>query len=555
MVIYEVSVFNRVISLESITGNALAEDTVGGNKNDKVVFTLEEEWQNAYASGLDLKASFVWRGRYYISKILWDEDSKKYYCEVPPLFGTNLFRLGIYVGETTDEDIYLASTELELPCQLSIRDFTKTPHHDYSKKYTDLVYQAANEAIASADEAEKSAQIAQSAKQNAENAAETIVKSASQIEENAQNISVLKKRVTNLEKGTIGDQFETDSSIAYVKDVPSNALPYAEISKIGGMSYRVGDEVRHGKVTAVESVGANLIPYPHSDTTKTTNGITFTDNGDGTVTANGKATADTYFGVMTQTNFSNGEYYFTCTPSSTDGTYYSYVIYDNNKYAYEYGNGVHFTIAEQKISFIGIAISNGTTVSNVVFTPMLTKGSTPLPYAPYIKNTLEIPEAVQALDGYGEGLNESVYNYIDYEKKQFVKRVGSVDMGTLNWEYQGGVFYLLFDNKKAGFSNLQCDTYLNANTTWSDAPNDTINGHESMGYVYIKDDTYTDAATFKSAMSGVMLYYELATPEVVDISDILPVDNFIGVEGGGFITAVNEYGYAVPTTITYQLGV
>ena len=40
----------------------------------------------------------------------------------------------------------------------------------------------------------------------------------------------------------------------------------------------------------VKAQGKNLIPYPYTDTTKTTNGVTFTDNGDGSITANGTAT-------------------------------------------------------------------------------------------------------------------------------------------------------------------------------------------------------------------------------------------------------------------------
>ena len=41
--------------------------------------------------------------------------------------------------------------------------------------------------------------------------------------------------------------------------------------------------------------GKNLIPYPYVNTTMTKNGITFTDNGDGTITVDGTATADTRF--------------------------------------------------------------------------------------------------------------------------------------------------------------------------------------------------------------------------------------------------------------------
>lgn len=43
----------------------------------------------------------------------------------------------------------------------------------------------------------------------------------------------------------------------------------------------------------VKSVGKNLVDYPYEDTTKTSNGISFTDNGDGSITVSGTATAVT----------------------------------------------------------------------------------------------------------------------------------------------------------------------------------------------------------------------------------------------------------------------
>lgn len=49
--------------------------------------------------------------------------------------------------------------------------------------------------------------------------------------------TVTEKRLVNLEKGIPSDRFTTDSSVAYQKSVPSNALPYAQINKIGGMTF------------------------------------------------------------------------------------------------------------------------------------------------------------------------------------------------------------------------------------------------------------------------------------------------------------------------------
>lgn len=59
-------------------------------------------------------------------------------------------------------------------------------------------------------------------------------------------------------------------------------------------------EVTAEEGTTITRCGKNLARYPYTDTTKTVNGITFTDNGDGTITANGTATANAVFNFGTQ---------------------------------------------------------------------------------------------------------------------------------------------------------------------------------------------------------------------------------------------------------------
>ena len=60
-----------------------------------------------------------------------------------------------------------------------------------------------------------------------------------------------------------------------------------------------------------DSLGNNIISYPYYDSTKTTNGITFTVNGEGDVVATGTASADAYFtiaqGTLTQIGISAGQ--------------------------------------------------------------------------------------------------------------------------------------------------------------------------------------------------------------------------------------------------------
>ena len=182
---------------------------------------------------------------------------------------------------------------------------------------------------------------------------------------------------------------------------------------------------------------------------------------------------------------------------------------------------------------------------------MLNEGETALPYKPVREPiTLAIPN----IDGLEYGINENCYNYVEWCEKKLHKLYGCIDLDTLDWT-MSDVFYANVSGKKEGMSNILCAKYPNANVGFVSMQDKTITANEVYPLIYIKDSAFTDVETFKSAMQGVMLVYELATPEVTDISDILPDDNFIEVEGGGTIIAENDYGYDVPSEITYQLEV
>lgn len=92
---------------------------------------------------------------------------------------------------------------------------------------------------------------------------------------------------------------------------------------------------------------------------------------------------------------------------------------------------------------------------------------------------------------------------------------GAVDMGTLNWVKGSGFFYAQISGKAFGKGNVICEKYVTGTNDGSyDLSDKMIQSHASNAYVYVKDTDYDagDAAAFKAAMSGVMLYYELATP-------------------------------------------
>ena len=199
------------------------------------------------------------------------------------------------------------------------------------------------------------------------------------------------------------------------------------------------------------------------------------------------------------------------------------------------------------------------------------KSDTMPAYAPYHSNVYQIPEAIRNLPGYGWSAG-TARNYVDYENKRYVQCVDSVDLGTLNWTAGGGIssqtVFIASSRKICGqklsynsaiASNILCSKYLakSQNEVWSDAAPVGIATNATIdGYVYVNDTAYTDATAFKQAMQGVMLYYELETQIVTDISTLID-DDFLRnltVEAGGSVIFKNSndnYHIPVPSEEEY----
>lgn len=154
-------------------------------------------------------------------------------------------------------------------------------------------------------------------------------------------------------------------------------------------------------------------------------------------------------------------------------------------------------------------------------------------YEPYTEFRRDLP--TELFEG-GMKSAGTVYDeiYWDKAKGKYIKvtRIGKVDLGTLNWSDRGkdskeGVFSATIENRKISPSfNALCALYNNKGTKPSinnmvTAVDKSLCGYYQMGQngtsIYIYDSSYTDAESFKAAMQGVMLYYELAEPIIEEI--------------------------------------
>lgn len=360
-------------------------------------------------------------------------------------------------------------------------------------------------------------------------------------------------------------KFETDTDTAYAKTVPTGAK-LMSVKSIGGHSEVIDGEIVSAETESVVEQGKNLlnaddyyVSYKQSDGSYVNNFMGFASINipvgkyiGKTLVATLKATVPpeltSFFwvaridGARIESSYAKGERVLANTTGIAKLTFTPKTQKDTLSMTYGQGTG-----------------------DVIVRDIQIELGDTPTTYAPFHRNVYQIPEVIKALPGYGWSAG-TARNYVDYENKRYVQCVNSVDLGTLTWTAGGGIssrtVFIASSRKICGqklsynsaiASNILCSKYLakSQNEVWSDAAPVGIATNATIdGYVYVNDTAYTDATAFKQAMQGVMLYYELETPIVTDISSLIPDDFLrnIEVEAKGSVTFKNSNGddYRIP---------
>ena len=163
----------------------------------------------------------------------------------------------------------------------------------------------------------------------------------------------------------------------------------------------------------------------------------------------------------------------------------------------------------QKVS-INFYINNVTQADMQSYDYQLELGSTATAYEPYQGSTYDITFPTEAGTVYG-GTLDVVNGVLKVDRAM-------ADLGALNWQYNSEAQIFFADpipRKKWGFTNVICSAYKTRTDITGDNWNlldKEVGGGINGYYIYIKDSSYSDTATFKAAMSGVQLVYELATP-------------------------------------------
>lgn len=426
-----------------------------------------------------------------------------------------------------------------------------------AKRAAEAAIDAAENANSAASEAYNTANVANEAAANANNAADRVSAYTEIIEQN-------KKRITSLE-GTVSKQGkqianlqgiaateETDSTEAYTKTVPTGAQKWASLDKVGGKTVVNDGELVSAEVVEVESKGKNMlnpearVNYPQV--------IRFYDNRTAIPVGKFKLEKGVTYTLSHSGKLSQGLYVRDQTSGKPINVF---IVYDKNS--------ITFT-PEKDIEDASFEVFYSTENPDIQSVEVqLERGTTATHYSPYgIKGTFPITDEVRDLcPGYGWSAG-TVCNEIDFERKVYVQRVGSMDLGTLEWvRFSNGrmqAFTLHHTHANGPYdsvTNCTCSKYVatSAAIIESSSPVDkTVALGENSNTFAVYDSDYTDEDTFKSAMAGQTLYYELAEPIEVDLSDMLPDDHYIEVEAGGTVTFKQaSTQLPVPSSVTYQI--
>lgn len=155
----------------------------------------------------------------------------------------------------------------------------------------------------------------------------------------------------------------------------------------------------------------------------------------------------------------------------------------------------------------------------------------------------------------------AAHDYIDMDGGKIRRNVGVVNLGTLNWVYENSSFRTIsLYGLAKNYESSQTPNVLTTKYTPVPYNEDWGNGIISFTYgsgtrrLVIYDSSYTDSTSFKKAMQGVMLYYELATPTTEPITIPEPLQEWLPVEPGGTVTfrnADDSKQLAVPNAVSW----
>ena len=295
--------------------------------------------------------------------------------------------------------------------------------------------------------------------------------------------------------------------------------------------------------------GKNKYDTGFYSATATNRGIKYVADAEGIITTNGTAATENSYLNMNNVVLPEGNYIVTGCPANGSPTTYQVSVYNatsSTTVAADLGSGATFTADGTSEYRLFIRIYAGYTVNNLVFKPMLRLSTETDPtFAPYsnicpISGHTEVDLEVKDGDNvtqhtYQVQIGSTVYGgYVDLVSGVMTVTHAYKDLGDYTWTkhptdsgrfytHSSQTDYIKPTSNTDEVGNIICSQYK------AYSQSNLVNNHKNGGisidaspqpYINIIDTNYASATAneFKTAMNGVDLVYELATPTTIQLT-------------------------------------
>lgn len=229
--------------------------------------------------------------------------------------------------------------------------------------------------------------------------------------------------------------------------------------------------------------GKNILAYPYKETTTTKNGLTFTDNGDGSITVNGTATTTTYFSLNDIPPLDVEIIASGCPKGGTWATYQISVDKNGLNNVNDYGDGVSVKCTKADVYSLTLVIRKDTKVSNLTFYPQVEidngKGivSTHNQYINKQTLTLAVENGLPGIpvDNGGNYVDADgqhwVCDEVDLERGVYIQRIVCTEFnGSENWlkstdNNNNYMYHTSLSANTVGSSDSMCNRLIDAGGT------------------------------------------------------------------------------------------
>lgn len=261
--------------------------------------------------------------------------------------------------------------------------------------------------------------------------------------------------------------------------------------------------------------GKNMLSYPYNYTTRTENGLTFTDNGDGSIKINGTPTIQTGFMFRNQIIDAIDKTKAYVLSGGKDGNVALRIDFYNGttwKNLVNTGNDGKAIIDFTKMNFdytrvsVSLIVKANTVCDNITIKPQLELGKTATEYEPYrvpVTANIYLDEPLRKIGDYAD--------YIDFKGQRVVRKVKEITFdGTENWvvyQKSSNMIYLSIMNNNLSRTFDGYSTHFRFDDKPTTNPSFVIVNRSTLGNVvvrlYQKSDNivYSTADEFKTFLA------------------------------------------------------